>query len=67
MSKIIFEKECGCVKRSDYENNVSYANKEDALIKALEMTKDMNETFCKKHNFQAVENGEDILIKVAMN
>lgn len=67
MSKVIFDKECGCFKRSEYQNNAEYATKEEALTKALEMAEDMNETFCKKHNFSVVEEGEDIIVKVAMN
>lgn len=67
MSRVIIEKECGCFKRSDYQNNVEYATKEEALTQALEIAKDMNDVFCKKHIFQAVENGEDIIIKVDMN
>lgn len=67
MSRVIIEKECGCFKRSDYNNNVAYATKEEALTKALEIAKDMNETFCKKHCFTTVENGNDIVIKVDMN
>lgn len=67
MSRVIIEKECGCFKRSDYDNHVEYATKEEALIKALEIAKDMNDLFCKKHIFQAVENGNDIVIKVDMN
>ena len=67
MSKIIIEKECGCFKKSDMQNNVEYPSKEEALTKALEMAEDMNETFCKKHNFQVIEDGEDVRIRVEMN
>lgn len=67
MSKVIFDKECGCFKRSEFENNVEYASKEEALTKALEMAAEMNETFCKKHCFSAVEAGDDIIVKVDMN
>ena len=67
MSRIIVEKECGCFKKSDMQNHVEYASKEEALTKALDMAKQMNETFCKKHNFQAFEDGGDIRIRVEMN
>jgi hypothetical protein len=67
MSTIIVEKECGCFKREGYSNNIECETKEEALTKAIEMAEEMNETFCKKHNFQVVENGDDIMIKMGMN
>lgn len=67
MSKIIVEKECGCFKRSDFENHKEYESKEQALTEALAMAEDMNETFCQKHNFQVVEQGDDVVIKMEMN
>lgn len=67
MSTIIVEKECGCFKREGYQNNIVCESKEEALTKALEMTEDMNETFCKKHCFSVVEDGENIVIKMDMN
>jgi hypothetical protein len=67
MSTIIVEKECGCFKREGYSNNIECETKEEALTKAIEIAEEMNETFCKKHNFQVVENGDDIMIKMGMN
>lgn len=67
MSTIIVEKECGCFRRSEHQNNVAYPTKEEALMKALDMVADMNTTFCKKHRFAAVEDGENIIIKMDMN
>jgi hypothetical protein len=31
------------------------------------MCEDMNETFCQKHNFSVVEDGDILMIKVDMN
>ncbi len=67
MSKVIFEKECGCFKRSEHENHKEYSSKEEALTKALELAEEMNEVFCKKHCFSVVEEGNDIVVKVDMN
>ena len=62
MSIINIDKECGCFKRSDFENNQSFASKDDALIEAQKMVKHMNEKFCGKHAFTLSENGDDFSI-----
>ena len=36
MFKIVVEKECGCFKKSDMQNNISMESKDDALLKTLE-------------------------------
>lgn len=58
------EKECGCFKRSDFTNNMSFENKDDAMIQALNMTKEMNQDFCQKHEFSVQEMGENLFISV---
>ncbi|MDD2369636.1 MAG: hypothetical protein PHQ90_10065 [Sulfuricurvum sp.] len=67
MFNVKMEKECGCFKRSGMESVKTFANKDDALIEAKEWTEEMNETFCQKHNFSIVEEGNDLIIKVEMN
>ncbi len=62
MSIISLDKECGCFKRSDFENNQSFASKDDALIEAQKMVKHMNEKFCGKHAFTLSENGDNFNI-----
>jgi hypothetical protein len=49
------------------ESVKTFENKDDALIEAKEWTEEMNETFCQKHNFTIVEEGNDLIIKVEMN
>lgn len=66
MFTINVDKECGCFKRSDMENNISFDNKDDALIHAKQMENQMNETFCKKHQFTAIEDGNGFKIMVDM-
>ena len=66
MSTIIVEKECGCFKRSVYENNKSFESKDDALLQAGMMVSHMNSKFCQKHEFQAREDGDNIVISVKM-
>ena len=67
MFNVKIEKECGCFKRSGMPTIKAFDNKDDALIEAGEWADEMNETFCKKHNFTVVEEGNDLVIKVAMN
>ncbi len=67
MFNIKVEKECGCFKKSSIQNNQRVDNKDDALFKAQNMAKEMNETFCQKHNFKVVESDNDFIIKVEEN
>ena len=62
MFKIIIENECGCFKKSDMQNGESIGNKDDALMKSLDMVNIMNNEFCGKHDFKLQEVGEDFVI-----
>ncbi|MEA3383208.1 MAG: hypothetical protein U9Q20_00840 [Campylobacterota bacterium] len=62
MSTITINKECGCFKRSAYENNMKFDSKDEALIQGKLMLDHMNTKFCGKHGFELSENGEDFLI-----
>lgn len=64
MFKIVVDRECGCFKKSDMDNNVEIASKDEALTKSLDMVNKMNSEFCKKHNFTVVEEGNTFLIKM---
>ena len=64
MFTIKVSKECGCFKKSDFQNNLTFSNKDDALIQALNMTKVMNQDFCQKHQFSVNEDGNTINILV---
>ena len=61
------EKQCGCFKRSDFQDEQTFESKEEALKEALAMCEDMNETFCQKRNFSVVEEGDTMMIKLEMN
>jgi len=65
MFKIIIEKECGCFKKSSMQNGETLENKDDALMKSLDMVGTMNSDFCGKHEFKLQEVGDDFVI--AMN
>jgi len=64
MFQIVVEKECGCFRRSDLQNNVTLESKDEALSKALEMVNVMNGEFCKKHSFKVEEAGDTFVIKM---
>jgi hypothetical protein len=67
MIAVKMEKQCGCFKRSDFQDEQTFESKEEALKEALAMCEDMNETFCQKHNFSVVEEGDTMMIKLGMN
>ena len=64
MHKIFVERECGCFKRSSLENDIVLKSKDDALVKALDMSNIMNDEFCGKHEFQVVENQNNFIISL---
>ncbi len=66
MFTININKECGCFKKSDYQNNQSFKSKDEAHQKAQEMIKDMNENFCQKHSFELNPNGNDMNIIMSL-
>jgi len=66
MAKINVELECGCFKKSDYENGKEFASKDEALQEAKLMESYMNQNFCQKHIFSVVEKGDDIHIAVEL-
>ena len=65
MFTINVERECGCFKRSAFNNNESFNSKDDALIQAKQMENHMNEKFCQKHEFITEETGDSFTIRVA--
>jgi hypothetical protein len=65
MHQIIIEKECGCFRRSDIENNIQIAQKDEALTKAIEIKNQMNDEFCGKHDFHLSENANNFVIAFA--
>lgn len=67
MFNIRVNKECGCFKRSDFQNNIKFDNKDDALEEAEAMIEDMNDTFCRKHIFFLEVNGNEFVINMKAN
>lgn len=67
MAKIIFEKQCGCFKRSGKEVIIEMDNIEDAKKEAQDIVDDINNNWCGKHNFDFTVNGDDINITMESN
>ena len=67
MYTIEMEKECGCFKKSQYKNPMTFENKDDALMQARLMENHLNRELCQKHFFTAEEVGDNtIKIRVEM-
>ncbi len=64
MFTINVAQECGCFKRSDYTNGMSFESKDDALLQGQLMTNHMNTKFCGKHDFELSEDGSNFTIAV---
>ena len=64
MHKVIVERQCGCFKKSGHEAEVSFDNKDDALLHANKRKEEMNNEWCKKHNFYVEEQGNNLIIKM---
>ena len=62
MFTINVDKECGCFKRSMYDNNQGFNDKDTALIEATSMLRTMNEEFRQKHEFVLSEEGNTFQI-----
>lgn len=68
MYTVQMEKECGCFKKSEYANNVTFETQQDAYKYANMVAEFMNEEFCGTHTFAAHRaEGSNFLITVAMN
>jgi hypothetical protein len=62
------EHECGCFKKSEYTNDKSFDNQQDAYNYANIVTEFMNEEFCSKHLFFAQKADDDaFVIRVVEN
>ena len=53
MYTVEMQHECGCFKKSEYENNKSFNTQKDAYNYANTVAEFMNEDFCQTHLFTA--------------
>ena len=67
MVDLFIEKQCGCVKKSSYNNIQSFDTTQEALVEAKKMCDDMNKNFCLKHKFYYEEDQNNIIIKMEIN
>ena len=63
MYKIHIENECNCFKKSNFENDLTFEDKADALMKAKVMECRMNQEFCHTHYFEAEDMGDEIIMR----
>lgn len=67
MYKVIMEKECGCFKKSEFENNQTFDTMQDAYKYANLAAEVMSEDFCGTHTFYAQRaEDDDFVIRVTM-
>jgi len=59
---IEIEKECSCVKKSGLEKVMTFETREDMYNKARVLECRMNQEFCMKHFFEAVDYGDKIVL-----
>ncbi len=62
MYTIEIEKECSCFKKSGMDKVMTFETREDMYNKARVLECRMNQEFCMKHFFEAVDYGEKIVI-----
>jgi len=62
MYKVTVPQQCGCFRRSGKEALSVFDDKDVALMEATEMAEEMNESYCQKHKFNVVEDGNDFVI-----
>ena len=63
MYKIHIENECNCFKKSAFKNDLTFEDKNDALMKAKIMECRMNQEFCHTHYFEAEDMGDEIIMR----
>ena len=63
MYTIHIENECSCFKKSSFENNETFKEKSDALMRAKIIECRMNQEFCHTHYFEAEDLGNEIIIR----
>lgn len=62
MYKVTVPQQCGCFRRSGKAAESVFDDKDVALMEATEMANEMNESFCQKHKFNVVEDGNDFVV-----
>jgi len=62
MYTIEMEKECSCFQKSDFDSKMTFETREDMINRARVLECLMNQQFCMKHFFEAVDYGEKIII-----
>ncbi|MDD2697229.1 MAG: hypothetical protein PHF17_00360 [Arcobacteraceae bacterium] len=65
MFKIEIQNPCSCVKkRKSWGQQLAFGTLEEAQKVASQMCEQGNTKFCKKHSFEVVTDGENVIINV---
>ncbi|HHD75897.1 MAG TPA: hypothetical protein ENK82_00755 [Campylobacterales bacterium] len=67
MYTVRIENECSCFKKSEFENNLVFEDKADAIMKAKVLECRMSQEFCQTHYFEAEDLGDEIVIRTIEN
>jgi hypothetical protein len=62
MYKVVVENECSCFKKSNFKNNLEFEERQEAIQAARTLECRLNQEFCFKHYFDAVDRGDTIAI-----
>ena len=62
MYTIKIQNECECFKKSELTNNMTLLSQTSAVMQVMKMLNQMNNTFCKKHNFIVEEEYDNFVI-----
>ena len=62
MYTIEIEKECSCFQKSGFPKITEFELREDMINKARVLECRMNQEFCMKHFFEAVDYGDKVII-----
>jgi hypothetical protein len=58
---------CACVKEAKLPEVQEINSIDEAVKKAEEMARMMNNDFCQRHNFSVVKNGDEVIIEVKIS
>jgi len=66
MFTIEIEEMCGCAQKSGIAQVMEFDERQDMINKARVLECRMNQEFCMKHYFQAVDCGDKVIIKSSL-
>ena len=65
--KVTVQNPCSCFVKRGFAEVQEFQAKDDAKVQVQSMLKEMQDTFCKKHKFQLIEQFGDYTILIQPN